>query len=352
MLNKEGKPRMDYLTFKQQFDLKNPEKVYLIQGDQDYLTDQIKQQFIQLIPEEEREMNIGIYDMEEEAVGNAIGDAKSIPFFGERRLVIIKRPFFLTGAKTKSKVDHNLDDLIEYLKYPEPSTVLVIFAPYEKLDARKKVTKAVKTAAQVIDINQSSEQQVKRLVAEIVTDNGYQIEPSVVETIVQRTSANLTLIMNGLEKLFLYYQDTKVIEADVVADLVGQSMEQNVFDLVQLVLAKKVTKAIELYHSLLIKGEEPLRINAVLVQQFRLLLQVMILKKHGYSQGSLATSLKVHPYRIKLALQVGNKFNYQDLRRGYLGLIDLETSLKSTSQDPQFLFELFLLKFADVKASA
>lgn len=343
---------MDYLTFKKQFDPSNPAKVYLVQGNQDYLTDQIKKQFMQLIPEEEREMNIGIYDMEEESIGSAIDDAQSIPFFGKQRLVIIKRPTFLTGMKTKSKVEHNLDDLISYLEHPEPSTVLVIFAPYDKLDSRKKITKALKKSAQVLEINQNSEQQIKRLVTEIIVDNGYQTSPEVVEAIVQRTSANLTLIMNGLEKLFLYYQDTKVIESNVVADLVGQSMEQNVFDLVQLVLTKKVTKAIELYHSLIVEGEEPLRINAVLVQQFRLLLQVMILKKHGYSQGSLASSLKVHPYRIKLAIQLGSRFEYQDLRRGYLGLIDLETSLKSTSQDPEFLFELFLLKFADVKTNA
>lgn len=343
---------MDYLTFKKQFDPSNPAKVYLVQGDQDYLIDQIKKQFMQLIPEEEREMNIGIYDMEEESIGSAIDDAQSIPFFGKQRLVIIKRPTFLTGMKTKSRVEHNLDDLISYLEHPEPSTVLVIFAPYDKLDSRKKITKALKKSAQVLEINQNSEQQIKRLVTEIIADNGYQTSPEVVEAIVQRTSANLTLIMNGLEKLFLYYQDTKVIESNVVADLVGQSMEQNVFDLVQLVLTKKVTKAIELYHSLIVEGEEPLRINAVLVQQFRLLLQVMILKKHGYSQGSLASSLKVHPYRIKLAIQLGGRFEYQDLRRGYLGLIDLETSLKSTSQDPEFLFELFLLKFADVKTNA
>ena len=340
---------MDYLNFKKRFNPQSLAEVYLVQGDQDYLADQIKEQLMAIVPAEEREMNVGIYDMEEESISSAVADAQSIPFFGKRRLVIIKRPYFLTGAKSKVKIDHVMDDLMEYLKHPEPSTTMVIFAPYDKLDSRKKITKLLKTNAEVIEIAQNSETQTKHLIAEIVKERGYQINDAVIESILQRTSANLTLIMNGLEKLFLYYQDTKVIKADVVSDLVGQSMEQNVFDLVQMVLDKKITEAIELYHSLLVEGEEPLRINAVLVQQFRLLLQVMILKKHGYSQGSLASSLKVHPYRIKLALQVGERFAYADLRRGYLGLVDLETSLKSTSQDPEFLFELFLLKFTDIK---
>ncbi len=37
-----------------------------------------------------------------------------------------------------------MDDFEGYLKHPEESTVMVIFAPYEKLDSRKKITKSLK----------------------------------------------------------------------------------------------------------------------------------------------------------------------------------------------------------------
>ena len=89
-------------------------------------------------------MNIGRYDMEATPLAVALDDAMATPFFGERRLVIINKPFFLTGEKRHSKVEHDLDSLKNYLEHPEPSTILVFAAPYEKLDGRKEIVKQLK----------------------------------------------------------------------------------------------------------------------------------------------------------------------------------------------------------------
>ncbi len=89
-------------------------------------------------------MNVGSYDMESTPVAVALDDAMSAPFFGERRLVFINHPYFLTGENKKVKVDHDLDSLQTYFEHPEPSTILVLMAPYEKLDARKKLVKTLK----------------------------------------------------------------------------------------------------------------------------------------------------------------------------------------------------------------
>ncbi|EYR70994.1 hypothetical protein O209_11040 [Lactiplantibacillus plantarum WHE 92] len=50
----------------------------------------------------------------------------------------------MTGENKKTKVDHDLASLQHYFEQPEPSTILVFMAPYEKLDARKKLVKTLK----------------------------------------------------------------------------------------------------------------------------------------------------------------------------------------------------------------
>ena len=75
------------------------------------------------------------------------------------------------------------------------------------------------------------------------------------------------------------------------------------------------------------------------------MLQVEILQKHGYAQGNIASTLKVHPYRVKLALQKTRVFKRVDLKNAYLGLVHIEERLKKTSQDPELLFQLFMLNF-------
>ena len=336
---------MKYSEFTKQIKSGTVDRVYLIDGSQDYLSDKIKRTFTELIPEEERAMNMSTYDMEETPLSNAVEDAVSMPFFGEKRLVMISHPYFLTATKKKSKIDHDLDELIEYLQHPQESTIMVIFAAYEKLDARKKITKQIKKLATVVSIGNPTENEAKAIIKSEVAKAGCGIDDAALEKLLELTSGNLTKMMNEIPKLTIYNQQSKRIDSESVAALVSKSMEQNVFDLVNTVLAKQPTKSLDIYHQLLLENDEPIRINAVLIQQFRLLIQVMILKKHGYSQGNIASSLKVHPYRVKLALQSIRKFSYEELKTAYLGLVNIEREMKSSARSPELLFELFVVNF-------
>ncbi len=58
--------------------------------------------------------------------------------------------------------------MIAYVNDPEPTTVLVLMAPYAKLDERKKVVKQIKQKAVVVDNSPLTEMAVrKHLLAEL-----------------------------------------------------------------------------------------------------------------------------------------------------------------------------------------
>ncbi len=337
---------MSYETVMKALNNHTPVSVYLITGDQAYLVNRLKNAFTALIPEEERTMNFASYDMESTPIAQALDDAMSAPFFGERRLVFVDHAYFLTTDPHKGiKVDHDMDSLLTYLEHPEPTTVIVFLATTGKLDSRKKVVKTLKKVAEVVSLEAIGEHQIKQLVETDLQNNGFQMQPEAFSKLLQRTGSDLSLIMNELPKLKMASYDSKQISVDVVQELVTKSLDQNVFDLVNDVMSKHIDAALSLYRQLILTKEEPLRINAVLVSQFRLLIQTKILVKNGYSQGSIASTLKVHPYRVKLAMQSTRRLKLNDLKRAYLGLIDIEKSLKSSTKDPETLFELFMLKF-------
>ncbi|WP_214464182.1 DNA polymerase III subunit delta [Levilactobacillus brevis] len=324
--------------------------VYVILGQADYFQRRLKRGFKQQVPAEEQTMNFASYDMDTVPLAVALDDAMAAPFFGERRVVCIDNPQFLTGETKKQKVEHDIDSLQKYLESPMPSTVLVFFAPYDKLDARKKVTKQLKKVATMVEINQFSERDVRQFVTDQLKQDRYTMEPAALNDLIQRTDADLTLIMSELPKLELYTLPEKTITQAAISGLVTQTLTQNVFDLVNRVLAKNTAGAVTLYRELLQAKEEPLKINAILQGQFRLLIQTKVLAKQGYSQGKLASILKVHPYRIKLALQTHRRFQLTDLNRAYLGLFRVEKQMKSTTMDPELLFSLFMTQFAGTAA--
>ncbi|ETY73960.1 DNA polymerase III subunit delta [Lactiplantibacillus fabifermentans] len=321
--------------------------MYVIVGTVDYLADQLRQDLLKVIPTEEQTMNVGSYDMETTPVAVALDDAMSAPFFGERRLVFINHPYFLTGENKKNKVDHDLDALQKYFEQPEPDTILVMMAPYDKLDARKKLVKTLKKQATMIEINQVSEQETQSYVQTALKEKQITMAPDAFQELLNRTDGQLGLIMAQLPKLMIYAAQSQRIDLPAVQALVTKSLTQNVFDLVNHVLRYQTQAAVELYHDLVTAQEAPLKINAILLGQFRLLLQVKILARAGYSQGSLASTLKVHPYRVKLAMQTVRQFNQDALRAAYLGLLDTEVQMKTTQRDPELLFELFMVQFVN-----
>lgn len=340
---------MDIKTLTKQLKTTTPAMVYLVLGTQHILQQQAEQLFVKLIPEEQQVMNVGRYDMETTPVAMAIDDAMSAPFFGERRLVIINKPYFLTGEK--AKVDHDLASLQKYLENPEPSTILVFLAPYEKLDGRKGLVKTLKKQAVQVDAAPLNERQAKQQVVAELASDGYQIDDQALETLVQRTNADYGLMTANLAKLkLLAYQSQTISQQDVI-DLVPQTLDDNVFDLVTAVLNREQSRSLSLYQQLLDSQEPPLRINAVLVSQFRLLLQLKVLNARGLSQGTLASRLHVHPYRVKLGLQTTRRFSLAALENAYLGLIKIEKALKTSQRDPALMFQLFMLQYSQQQAS-
>lgn len=324
--------------------------VYLFLGTESYLSDSAKQTLIDaVLKPDEMDLNFGNYDMEEVLVGVALDDAESVPFFGEKRLVMIDRPTFLTAEKNKQKLEHDLVWLENYLKNPPEFTVLAFFAPYEKLDERKKITKLVKKVATTIDVKALSEKETRAFLKDTIANEGFQISPEAFELFIQLTDAKLSLAMGELPKLFLFAGDSQTITKQAVNDLVPKSLEQNIFALVEYVLNKKVSDALSLYQDLLLQKEDPIKINAILMTQFRLLVQVKILEKKGYQQGDIASALKVHPYRVKLAIQQARKFEEKGLKDAFHGLIETEYRLKTGKGDKEMQFELFVLQVSALK---
>lgn len=338
---------MNMTVLKQQIKQHQIAPVYLVEGDEVYLVDAAQKLFHNLLSPEEADMNFGQYDMQTEPLADALDDAASAPFFGEHRLIFIKQPIFLTADAKKAKVHHDIDGFLKYLANPLPSTILVIFAPYPKLDERKKVTKFLKKTATVVDAQKRTPEQAQHEVQRAFKQANVKLMPEALTILMQRTAGDLTAMMSAVPILLTYALQSQTITAEAITALVPQNLEQNVFSLVDAILAQQVTKALTIYDELLLQKEEPLKINAILVGQFRLLLQIKILQKSGYSQGSLAQVLKVHPYRIKLALRQTKRFSQANLSAAYLGLTDIEVQLKSSQQSSRLLFQMFLLKFTD-----
>ena len=106
-------------------------------------------------------------------------------------------------------------------------------------------------------------------------------------------------------------------------------------------MKKDFKKIFSCYNDLMILKEEPIKIIALLASQFTLVYQSKLLSKEGFMSKDIANTLKVHPYRVKLALET----NYPDfeLKDILKKLHNLDYEIKTGKVDKIVGLENFLL---------
>lgn len=322
---------------------------YLVLGTEKFLQDQVRTEILKKIKiDGEDDLNFLSFDMENSSIDEVIAEAETLPFFGDQRLVFVENPYFLTGEKGTNGIDQNTDLLVNYLKEPLETTVLVIFAHYEKLDERKKVTKQLKKTAITIDVKQLDEKAVRQYLLNTLENSEIKMDRQAIDLFLRLTDLDLSKMMRELQKILLYGQEQEVITVKEIEQLVPKTLEHNLFDMTQYILSGRTEQALRLFQDLVTQGEETIKINAILLSQIRLFLQTKFLIKIGYQQANIAETLKIHPYRVKLAMQEVRKFDEQTLRRLFDELVEMDYEIKSGKIEKELSFQLFVLRTGEL----
>lgn len=320
---------------------------YLLYGTETYFINETLQLLTsEALEEEDREFNVVAYDLEEVYVEEALEDARTLPFFGERKIIIIKSPLFLTAQK--EKLEQNIKALEQYITEPSPFAIIVFVAPYEKLDERKKITKLLKKTAEVVEANAMQVQDVQKWIANRAKEAHVDIEDAAAVLLLELTGGNVTVLAKEMDKLTLYVGIGGEIKVDLVADLVPKSVEQNVFALTEKVVKRDIAGAMRILEGLFTQQEEPIKLLALLVSQFRLLYQVKELQQRGYGQNQIASHIGVHPYRVKLAMNQTNAFSFEALKKIIHELAEADYSMKTGKMDKQLVLEFFVMRLKHI----
>lgn len=311
----------------------------VFQGDEDYLSDLAINKISKLNKSDAEGFDFIRYDFRSSNITQIIADSRNISFFGQRRFIIVDFPVFLAGKQPLKKNEEKILD--DYLNLPEGNNTLLFNAVNLKLDKRRKIVKSLLKKSLSVNFENPSENYVRVYADNKLKKSGLFIDSDLLDYFLERVSFNLRSIDKELDKLMLYAK-TNEITKEAVDQLVPAEIDSTAFDLVKMLNNKQITDSIRLYDQLLDNGQSPIKINALLISQYRLLIQAKFL---NLSYQSLASRLKVHPYRAKLALQEVSKRNSSTLVKAFLYLSDIDFKLKSTSLDPKMLFELFISRF-------
>ncbi|PBB06838.1 DNA polymerase III subunit delta [Salimicrobium humidisoli] len=317
-------------------------KIYVLYGEERYLIEQEKEKIVRAeTTKEEREFNYSTFNLEDTPVEEVVADAETLPFLGDRKLIVAENPVFLLAKPPKSEVEHDINRLLTYINDPAPYTTLVLIAPYEKVDERKKVMKELKKKAEVKSFSAIREWNMEEWVDKLAVELNLDLAPGVKELVIQSAGTNLMVMRSELEKLGLYAENN-YISTDIAEELLSSSLDTSGLKLVDAVINKDLGKAVSIYKELLRMNEEPIALIALLASQFRMIAQVKILKQKGYTENHMKNYIKAHPYVLKLAGQREKKFTQEKLDHILLTLARTDEYMKTGQMEKGLAFEMML----------
>ena len=303
--------------------------VYLLYGINEFAI----QKEIEKITKDFDKMNISKYDLAEDEIKDVINDAETFSMFADKKVVIAENATIFTSSGSG-----DLETLENYLAHINTSTILIFTINEEKVDERKKITKKIKKDYKLISFNQN--ETPNSLVKSLL--NGYNITSSNINLLIDRVGTNSLILENEVNKIKLYKDDKTITKEDIL-NLTTKRPEIDIFKLIDDIVMKNKDEALEIYNEMLKVNEEPLKIVILLAGQFRLMYQAKELAKKGYSEKNISELLKVHPYRVKLALQKGKKYKAETLLNYLNTLADIDIAIKTGKTDKNLALELFLL---------
>lgn len=310
-------------------------RVYLLYGEEAYLKKQYRDKLRNALIQPDDTMNYAYYEGKDVNVREVIDLAETLPFFAERRLIILENTGLFKNASP---------EFADYLK-EMPETTAMIFVESE-VDKRGKLYKVLQSIGSAVELSKQDEGTLIRWIATGVKREQKQISEHTVRHFLNKVGTDMENLEKELEKLFCYTLDKDVITVEDVEAICTTQITNQIFDMVHAVAAKRQKQALDYYYDLLALKEPPMRILFLLTRQFKQLLEVKEMAGKGYAKNEIASKVGLHPFVVGKYQEQAKSFSAKELRAILEESVELEESVKTGNLTDTLGVELFIIKNA------
>ena len=309
---------------------------------------QAKETFLKQIGFDPSDLTYSYFDMSETTYQEAELDLESMPFFADEKVVIFDHFADMTTAKKSYLDDKELKRLESYLQSPVETTRLVLMAS-GKLDGKRRLVKLLKRDALVLETSPLKDAELKTYFQKKAHQEGLIFDTGVFEELLIKSNFDFSDVQKNMAFLKGYKAEGNISSKDI-SEAIPKSLQDNIFDMTQLLLRGDINGVRELVHDLRLQGEDDIKLIAVMLGQFRTYLQVKLLSAQGKSEQQIVVSLsdylgrKVNPYQIRYALRDSRPLSIEFLKTSIKSLIETDYQIKTGTYDKEYLFDLALLK--------
>ncbi len=312
--------------------------IYLILSDQSLILKSTLNQIISSSIDHIDDFNYASFDFENNPLEEIIDFLQTPAFASDKKVALVKKPYFFVDERKKLPFTNDLKLLDKYLSQPNEDADLIILCESLYYKPKNKYFTAIKKVATVKNLFFETEEELQEYALTLINKLHIELSKEALNTLLVRCK-NVESIEKEITKLSLY---GGYINEEIAKQLIPQPLEDNVFELSNALMRKDTRQVMKIYNDLKLLKTEPIFLINLLANQFRILLQVGILKKENMSNDEIATTLNIHPYRVKLASESIKKYSLVQVKKYLVDLANLDIDIKRGTKDRYIDFEIFL----------
>jgi len=305
----------------------------------------------QLGPREIVDLNTTVLERSQASLPEIRHVCESVPFMAEKRLVIavgLLSSLLPQQGRTMSAAQKEASRaLCEYLP-GLPETARLVFTEDAPLPSSHPVVKLAQSHERgyIKQFDAPDARSLPRWIGRRAQRHGGQIDPAAADRLATLAADNLRVLDQEIVKLITYTNGERPITLEDIEALVPYAQQAIVFDLVDALGLRDGRVAARTLHQLLDAGEHPLGLLAMVVRQFRLLIQVKDMEARGADLSEVIEALRIHPFPARKLHNQATHFTLPQLETVYRRLLDMDVAIKTGETDAELALDTLIAGLA------
>jgi DNA polymerase-3 subunit delta len=318
-----------------------PQPIYVLAGDEDFLKRQALTVLQSWILGGEDAYGLSAYPGDSADWAAIRDELATLPFFGPRRLIVLETadPFV---TKFRSQLE-------KYAAAPLGTGVLVL--QVKSWPATTRLAKLL--APTTISCKAPTTAKLAPWCADWAkARHGKQLTAPAAQLLVELVGADMGLLDQEIAKLAVYVGNAARIDAGDVDRLVGRSQAANVFKVFEAIGAGRGAEALTILDQLFGQGEDPFRVLGAFSSQLRQLAKAARLAVSGTTMGEALDrgGVPAWPDARQRAERLLRHLGRQRATQLFDWLLEIDLGMKGSSPlSPRTLLERLLVRMAQPK---
>ncbi len=307
-------------SLKKDISTKKISNAYLFYGAEKYLIEKYINDIVEALELKDDVMNYVVINGKERPVEDVIDAFQTLPFFAEKRVVIVKdSEYFVKGRKDTEIFIESLKNL--------PETTVLIFQE-DKVEKNLRTYKAFEGISKVCAFEQADEKTLESFVLDYVKGYDIEIDKTTLVFFLQCVSMDMKLIELELQKIISFIGDKKRIEKEDIDNICSKTLDYKVFSLINVMAEKKPLNAVDTFSKLIESKESPLMVLSLIGRHMKILFQVKVLLSEGKIINDISKTLGLPSFAVKDYVKQSKNFSSKELYKSIEECLKVDVGIK------------------------